>query len=436
MNALRLALRSAALISIAALAPAALSGCGGSSHRRVPSGASSAPAQAPPAIFQPAPARVAFGITEDDANLLWSPASAHAAPEPFATARRELTALHPAYVRLLIDWSKLQPNPGQPPELSAPVSGCDRELGPCGSYPGLEGELAAIASQQRAGGGFRVVIDIYGTPSWAAHEIFGCESAATPAYARPLAPSAVASYRALVRSLLALAAREGVELEWWSPWNEPNDPVFMSPQRVSCAPGSAPASVATYAQLARALDATLREAAGGTHHIVLGELGDLQAETPHTLSIARFVAALPRDVLCLAGAWSLHSYARYPPARPLPDGVSALQTALDARGGCARSAPIWVTEAGAGAPYPGRARPNSAEAEAAGCEALAHELSRWRADQRVDAVFQYSFREDPDFPVGLLSASLTHAYPAYTMWLRYASVPAGDPAPIPATACA
>ncbi len=427
---MRLAKRLAAPLLAAALLATALAGCGGSGH--AVTGRTSAPA---PGAAAPAPGpRVAFGITEDDADLLWSPASADPAPEPIEAAREELTALRPAYVRVLIDWAKLQPDPARAPELNRSESGCDRGVAPCGSYAGIEAELAAIASQQRAGAGFRVVLDIYGTPAWAAARVHGCESASTPAYARPLGPRALASYRALVASLLALGAREGVALEWWSPWNEPNDPAFMSPQRVSCSPRSAPASVALYSQLARALAATLR-AAGGTHRIVVGELAAYALETPHTLSVSRFASALPADVLCLAGAFSVHAYASYPPARPVPEAVAALQAALDARGGCARAMPIWVTEAGAGAPRPGRARGASVAEEAAGCEALARQLVAWYADPRVQAVFQYSFREDPDFPVGLASASLEHLYPAYSLWLMYAGVHPGQPLPALGSAC-
>jgi hypothetical protein len=400
----------------AAALVAGLCACGGGTHA-----AQGGRARAARIVHQPAPARVAFGITEDNAQLLW-PADPSPGPAGrFEAARRQLSALHPAYVRLLIDWSKLQPSPSSPPDLSAMRSGCAREVGPCGAYRGLEAELAAIAAQQRSGGGFRVLVDIYGTPAWAAAPVSGCESGSTPAYARPLAARALPDYELLVRSLLALGAGEGVALEWWSPWNEPNDPLFLSPQRGRCSPEGTPLAPETYAQLARALARALHTGAGGrAARIVLGELSDFTGETPHTLGIARFISALPADVLCLAGAWSLHEYAGYPPARPAPDGVHALEAALDARGVCARAAPIWVTETGAGSPEPGRARAASRQAQLAGCAALARRLAAWRADPRVDAVFQYTFREDPDFPVGLADASLTQLYSAYGLWRRYA----------------
>jgi hypothetical protein len=384
-----------------------------------------------------APSGPAFGLTEDNADLLWSTDGPGRTPGAFQAAREELTALHPTYVRLLIDWATLQPEPGNPPALAAAVSGCERQVAPCGPYAGIAAELAAIASQQRTDrAGFRVVLDVFGTPAWAARPGSGCEGPFTATVSRSLRPTALADYRTLVRSLLALGAEEGVALEWWSPWNEPNDPRFLSPQRSSCAPASPPDSAAVYAQLARAMAAELH-AAGGQHNLLLGELNAFEQNTPHTTSISQFVSALPADVLCLGGVWSIHAYARHAPASALPDPVRALERALDARGGCGRGAGIWVTEAGAGAPHPGVPRPAGAADEQAGCLALAGQLQAWHSDPRVGAVFQYTFREDPAFPVGLASADLSHLYPTYRLWLGWSRLrAAGKAPPTPAAACA
>ncbi len=249
--------------ALALLLALALGGCGHSSRRPA-----STAAKTPPG--PPQPSRPAFGITEDNADLLWNPA-ATAPPQAaaFLPARRELTALHPRYIRLLIDWAALQPSAQNPPDLRAPVSGCARQVGPCGNYEGVAGELAAIASQQRAARaegrqGFDVVIDILGAPAWAALPPHGCELAATPASARPIGGAALAGYRALIAGLLALAAREGVQLPWWSPWNEPNDPRFLAPQRAACGPDAEPLAPAVYSQLAEAMAAagTARDRAG------------------------------------------------------------------------------------------------------------------------------------------------------------------------------
>ncbi|HEX9482744.1 MAG TPA: hypothetical protein VF927_11640 [Solirubrobacteraceae bacterium] len=393
----------------------ALSGCGHSSRRPA-----STAAKTPPG--PPQPSRPAFGITEDNADLLWNPA-ATAPPQAaaFLPARRELTALHPRYIRLLIDWAALQPSAQNPPDLRAPVSGCARQVGPCGNYEGVAGELAAIASQQRAARaegrqGFDVVIDILGAPAWAALPPHGCELAATPASARPIGGAALAGYRALIAGLLALAAREGVQLPWWSPWNEPNDPRFLAPQRAACGPDAEPLAPAVYSQLAEAMAAELK-AAGGEHRILLGELGGYDRGSPHRLSIGQFLDGLPANVLCLGNTWAVHAYAARGRRAIEPDPVRALERALDARVACASGARIWVTESGAGAPSPGRAREGGVGEELGACEALAAQTGKWNSDPRVEAIFQYEFRDDPAFPVGVASADLSRLRSTYRVWL-------------------
>jgi len=177
-------------------------------------------------------------------------------------------------------------------------------------------------------------------------------------------------------------------------------------------------------------------AAGGRHQLILGELGGYLSGSAHRLSVGEFVAGLPASVLCLGEVWAVHVYAARDGRPPDAGPVQALEEALAQRGACARSAQIWVTEVGAGAPEPGTARIAGAQEETAGCLALAEELQALDADPRVRAVFQYTFRDDPLFPVGLASADLAHLYPVYRMWLALAQArAAGLPAKAPASAC-
>jgi hypothetical protein len=68
----------------------------------------------------------------------------------------------------------------------------------------------------------------------------------------------------------------------------------------------------------------------------------------------------------------------------------------------------------------GARRPPGSLAEIEGCRALARQLLGWYDDPRVGAVFQYTFREDPAFPVGLLGPELSRVYPAYRLWQELA----------------
>src|SRR5262249_7746612 len=153
-------------------------------------------------------------------------------------------------------WAALAPQPG-PPDLTGGVDGCSREVKPCGTYAGLRDDLRAIASQQRAQGGFIPVIVLDGTPDWAARPPSGCERPGTTSISRPLKASALDDYRSLIRSILALGRQAGVQLPYWSPWNEPNHPFFISPQRAHCHTSSESLAPHIYAVLARAMAGVL-----------------------------------------------------------------------------------------------------------------------------------------------------------------------------------
>jgi hypothetical protein len=49
--------------------------------------------------------------------------------------------------------------------------------------------------------------------------------------------------------------------------------------------------------------------------------------------------------------------------------------------------------------------------------ALATQVLGWYANPRVQAIFQYTFRDDPLFPVGLISTDLSRLHRVYRMWL-------------------
>lgn len=379
---------------------------------------------------------LAVGLTEGNANLLWSSSAVAQAPPGFSPWRDLVSALRPAYVRVLVDWAKLQPFPDVPPAWAASNDGCLRGAPPCATFAGIRDELRAIASQQRAQGGFVPVIVITGVPSWAALAPSGCERPGTPASARAIVPSALGAYRAMIRSLLAEGAAAGVELPFWSAWNEPNHPYFISPQRASCDAASPSLAPGVYAQLARTLAAELR-AAGGDHRVLLGELAGYTTSGARDTSIPEFVSDLPPDVVCLGELWTVHAYARRGSAATVADPVGQLEDALDRTGACGQRARIWVTETGAGAPHAGAARQPGLEDARAGCRALAQMLERWYRDPRVDAAFQYTFRDDSAFPVGLADTDLTRLYPAYWLLRAWAGGRApGAPAPALPAQCA
>jgi hypothetical protein len=378
-----------------------------------------APATAPPAVPPAPPAqRLPLGISEANPSLL----SPGAVAPGFAPWRDRLLALHPRFYRLVVDWSKLQPDPSTPADLAQPQDGCLRGLPPCGPYAGIEAQLQAVRRAQLAIGGLTVVVVIHGVPGWAAAPAGGCERSDAAPRSRPITPAGLAAYRALLAQLQALGRSTGVPLDWWSPWNEPNHPAFISPQRAACSTASPTLAPAVYAALVRAARAQL----GPGAQLVLGELAGFAGPTPRTTGVAEFVRALPDDVACAATVWAQHDYAE--PDGRSPDAVAELERALAARP-CTAASPIWVTETGVGGARAGAPRATTPAALAAQCRAQAALLDRWAADPRVQAVFQYTLREDTAYPVGLADARLTRRYPTYGLWLRWAGTAPGAPPP-------
>lgn len=373
--------RRPALTCLGGLAALALlAGCGGSDEEE-------------PVEPAPVPA-FAIGIDEKNPHLL-APGEQ---PAPFDRFRDALAALKPSYVRVLVDWSVVQPSADAPPDFAQDRDGCARAQPPCAPYQGIRDTLRGVAAL-----GARPVILIYGTPDWAARPAEGCEREGVTPYART---PRIEPYRALVRAILDLGRDEEIELPYLSPWNEPNTPIFLNPQRVGCDRESRPLAAVRYAELARALAAE-----AGLERVLLGETAGILSHT-HATGAAEMAAALPGDLVCGAAAWAQHAYV----TAPLDEGrdhkpvelehnaevVGGVKRALDAHG-CDREVPVWITETGAGG------RPGA-------CAAMAAQLRAWRDDPRIEAAFQYTLRDDPIFPVGLADAGLTTLYPAYEAW--------------------
>jgi hypothetical protein len=349
----------------------------------------------------------------------------------FAPWRDRVAALQPRFLRLPIFWNRLQFDQGQPANLQVPGDGCARGVPPCGEFAGLAEQLAAIASQQRARGGEPAVeVVIAGVPDWAAQAPSGCERSDAAPFSRPMNAAGVAGYKALISQVAQLAAQQGATLRYWSPWNEPNHPTFISPQRSACSRSSPSLAPAVYAQMATAAKEAL-DAVPGDQQLVLGEMAGTTTPSPRRSTVQEMVAALPDDVACSSRIWAQHDYAQVTPDPTKPDPVVALEQALDQRP-CTKGAHIFVTETGVGGNDPGGTRPTGDAALRAQCRAQDAKLRQWADDPRVDAAFQYTFREDSAYPVGLADAALSRAYPTYDLWLAWgARDPSAPPPALP-----
>jgi hypothetical protein len=367
---------------------------------------------------------LAIGVTEPNPNLVASP-GARAVPEPWARWRDALGAIRPAFYRLVIDWASIQPRADVPADLVTPNAGCMRALAPCLSWGGVRDQLHALASRQREGGWTGLVV-LTSTPDWAAAPPAGCEREGAQSRSRPPRADALPAYEQLIMDLAAAAQQEGADLRFWSAWNEPNHPAFISPQRGACDEASPTAAAAPYADLVR----TLQHALGrvpGDHRIVLGETAGLLKPTPRTTTAPEFIAALPQDVVCAATVWSQHAYIGG------PDPVGPVADALAARG-CAQPHTIWITETGVGPAPTDLSAAREIADEREGCRELHARLVRWWNDPRVTVAFQYTLRQDDRFPTGLVATNLEYARPTLAEWTAWGGTRAAA-APPPPAAC-
>jgi hypothetical protein len=424
MSRTLLALTIAALVAAAAVA--AVTRLDDSTAAPRPAPAATAPAATPSATATPDPVPAAgrgleIGVTEPNPNLVASPAM-RTVPEPWAKWRDALGAIRPAFYRLVIDWPSIQPSADGSADLSAPNGGCMRAITPCLGWGGVRDQLRALASRQREGGWVALVV-IAGTPDWAASAPAGCEREGAQARSRPPRPDALPAYQKLVTDLLAAAAQEGADLRFWSAWNEPNHPAFVSPQRPACDAAAPTAAAAPYADLVHALQGALATVPGD-HRIVLGETAGLLEPTLRTTSVPEFIAALPQDVVCASTVWSQHAYIGG------PDPVGPAAAALAARG-CPQPHTIWITETGVGPAPTDLSAARAIADEREGCRELHARLVRWFDDPRVTVAFQYTLRQDDRFPTGLVTTDLTASRPALAEWTAWGSarLPTAPPPP-------
>ena len=147
-------------------------------------------------------------------------------------------------------------------------------------------------------------------------------------------------------------------MRWWSPWNEPNHPAFISPQR---APARRPRRrwrPRVYAAARARAPRPRWTPRPATSSSSSARWPARPSPSPRRSTVQEMVAALPDDVACASRTWSQHDYAQVTPDPGKPDPVTALEQALDARP-CTRGAHVWVTETGVGGDDPGAHRGRS-----------------------------------------------------------------------------
>ena len=267
---------------------------------------------------------LAVGLTEQNPNFLW-PAGAREVPAEFARWRDELAKLKPAYYRLVLDWPSLEPRERQAgvrlaqrrlPARQAAVRRLRRAARPA---PARSPRASA-----RAAGTTLVVLS--GTPEWAARPAGGCERDSTTPRSRPPRRTD-GGLHALRRARAGRGARgRAPSCSYWSPWNEPNHPYFISPQRLECDRDAPSAAVAPYVEMARALQAGARR--GARRPAARARRAGRARRAPADDDLGRRSSSPTSrtDMACGSAIWTQHGYVGG------RDPVDDLERALERKG--------------------------------------------------------------------------------------------------------
>ena len=88
-----------------------------------------------------------------------------------------------------------------------------------------------------------------------------------------------------------------------------------------------------------------------------------------------------------------------------------------------------MTETGVGGNRVSGPRPVDEPSLKTQCRAQHAQLVHWDATPGVEAVFQYTAREDPLYPVALFDPPLRRVYPVYGVWRAWAETGPDEPVP-------
>ena len=186
----------------------------------------------------------------------------------------------------------------------------------------------------------------------------GLPAQARPDRRRPAARRRCRAYRRADRRACSRSAREeGADVRYVSPWNEPNHPYFLAPQRAACDAASPSLAVSAVRRAGARREAPSSPTAGRPASCSARPPGILEP-TARATSVPESSAACPRGLVCSARGVVAARATSAAPTR------SAGPPARSPRGGCPR-------RTRSGSPRPASARRRAACRSPAGSRASA-----------------------------------------------------------------
>jgi hypothetical protein len=280
--------------------------------------------------------------------------------------------------------------------------------------------------------GVHVLFSIYGTPGWANG---GKGLNVAPSHATDLRNFALAAARRYSGTWPGADGRLLPAVKEWLAWNEPNNPIFLSPQYQKTSAGWSIVSATEYAKICNAIYTGIHATLVGGVRVACGGTAPRGNNNPSTsrpsVSPLAFLRAVKKAGLKTFDAWAHHPYYAGPSDQPTTKPVTAkgapatavtlgnfsdLTKLLTQLYGNKR---VWITEYGYQTDPPDPLFGVSYAKQAA---YLKQAFGIARKNPRVDMMLWFLLRDEPQvsgWQSGLISAS-GKKKPSFTAFLRMA----------------
>jgi hypothetical protein len=280
--------------------------------------------------------------------------------------------------------------------------------------------------------GVHVLFSIYGTPGWANG---GKGLNVAPSRATDLRNFALAAARRYSGTWPGADGRLLPAVKEWLAWNEPNNPIFLSPQYKKTSAGWSIVSASAYAKICNAIYTGIHATLVGGVRVACGGTAPRGNNNPSTsrpsVSPLAFLRAVKKAGLKTFDAWAHHPYYAGPSDQPTTKPVTAkgapatavtlgnfsdLTKLLTQLYGNKR---IWITEYGYQTDPPDSLFGVSYAKQAA---YLKEAFAIARKNPRVDMMLWFLLRDEPmvsGWQSGLITAGGKRK-PSFTAFLRMA----------------
>jgi hypothetical protein len=305
--------------------------------------------------------------------------------------------------------------------------------------PAYDWDLYDRTVRYAAQNGVHVLFSIYGTPSWANG---GKGANVAPTRATDLRNFAYAAARRYGGTYPGADGSTLPAVREWLAWNEPNNPIFLTPQYKKTAKGWTIQSAVNYAKICNAVYSGVHATLAPSERVGCGVTSPRGNNNPNgdrpSVSPLAFLRASKKAGLKTFDAWAHHPYYGMPSDTPTTKPVSAKGTPATAVmlgniGDLTKEVTrlygnkrIWITEYGYQTNPPDKLFGVSWAKQAA---YLTQAFAIARKNPRIDMMLWFLLKDEPivaNWQSGLLTAT-GKKKPAYNAFMKMAAAanPAG-----------